>query len=174
MDDRNVDKLLEQALSGDSPRRAFRTRALLDSTTAFVHARRRHARWRSATLSAAAVVVAAVSFLLGRCSVSPDEPRPTVADAVETVVVPSDLVAWLDAARLFRQLGMEDRAAHAVNRATQLVPRGAVIADSQTERAFAAGELMGNQKESTEPTGMPGPHPSIERVNRVLAQFSGD
>jgi hypothetical protein len=174
MNDRNVDKLLEQALSGSSPGQAFRTKVLLDSTTAFVCARRSHARWRFAVLSAAAVVIAAVSFLLGRCSVPSDKPRPAVAGGVETVAVPSDLVAWLDAACLFKQLGMEGRAAHAVDRATQLLSRETLLADAQGGRVFAAGESMGNQKESKEPTGMPGPHPSIERVNRVLAQSLGD
>ena len=123
------DKLLEQGLSGEPPRPGFREEVLSDSVAAFVQARRSRTWWRAGSLSAAAVLIAAVSFLLGRHSLPKpaSETVPVMTPvAVETqgVTVPDELVAWLDAARLFRQLGMPDRMGRAVDHASKLLPVG--------------------------------------------------
>ncbi len=121
------DKLLEQGLSGEPPRAGFREEVLGDSVTAFVRGRRSRAWRRAGSLAAAAVLIAGVSFLLGRHSLPKAAPEtaPVVTPvAVETqgVAVPNDLVAWLDAARLFRRLGMPDRMGRAVDHASKLLP----------------------------------------------------
>jgi hypothetical protein len=99
---------------------------------------------------------------------------PLAADGPDGVNVPSELVAWLEAARLFRQLGMEDRMARAVERAGRLLPVDTFIADGQTLRVFAATGSIENQTERVEPMGISGPNPSAESINQILAQCFGD
>lgn len=178
MDTRNTDEILEQAFSGDPPDRILRAKVLLDSTTALTHHRRTVYIWRGAAASAAAVVIAAVSFLLGRGSVPPALPQevtqPVVASGAETVAVPSELIVWLDAARLFGQLGMEDRMARAVERARRLLPADTIVADGRIVQLVASADAVGNREESAEPMESPGPDPSVQSVNRILAQVLGD
>ena len=128
---------------------------------------------------AAAVLIAGVAFLGGRLSVPrmlPGSVDVALRAAAESdgVTVPSDLVAWLDAARLFRQLGMEDRMARAVERAGRLLPADTFIADGQTLRVFATAGSNENQRERIELMGISGPHPSAESINQILAQSFGD
>ncbi len=126
------------------------------------------------TKIAAAVLIASVAFLGGRLSMprtlspSKDDAPPVVAEA-DGVNVPNELIAWLEAARLFKQLGMEDRMARAVERAGRLLPADTFIADDQSLRVFAAGSI-GNQTERVEPMGILSPHPSAESINQILAQ----
>jgi len=135
MKDKDVDKYLSQHLSGSPPREAFKQQTLRDSTAALVRVQRRRSAWRRAELAAAAVLIAGIAFFGGRLSKPRTLPRnvdvaPQVAAEPDGVTVPSDLVAWLDAARLFKQLGMEDRMARAVERAGRLLPYDAVAASS--------------------------------------------
>ena len=172
------DKLLGQHLSGDPPDKAFKEQTLRDSLAAFNRVQRLRSAWRRAKLAAAAVLVAGVAFLGGRLSM-PGTPVRNVAEARQHVVesdgvtVPTELVAWLEAARLFRQLGMEDRMARAVERAGRLLPVETFIADRETLRVFAA-ESIENQTERVQPMGISGPHPSAESINQILAQSFGD
>jgi hypothetical protein len=179
MDSREIDKLLEQGLLGDSPGQAFRARVLLDSTAALTRRRRMIDRWRPMALSAAAVLIAAVSFLLGRCSVGPlgtqQAAPPVVADMDGAVAVPSGLVAWLQAAQIFRQLGMEDRMARAVERAASLLPRDAASASGTPTEAFLAAD-SGARDDQRGESGLPGAssqHQSFEIVNRIMAESTG-
>ncbi len=142
MKDRDIDTLLSQHLSGDQPREAFKQETLGDLTAEFVRVRRRSA-WRRAELAAAAILIAGLAFLGGRLSVPPSLPRstdvaPLAAAESDGVTVPSDLVAWLDAASLFRRLGMEERMARAVERAGRLMPYDAVATSSVTGQALAS------------------------------------
>ncbi len=178
MNSQDADKLLEQNLSGDPPGRLFRARVLRDSTAAFVHRRGRRARWRPAAFSTAAVFIATVSFLLGRCSAPPSMPRsaagPAIAHATDTVAVPSELVAWLDAARLFKQLGMEGRMGRALDRAGRLLPYDRAIAGSYGEPVFAAEiEATGSPSRQAGPGPTPSLHQSVESRNRIMAQSFG-
>jgi hypothetical protein len=178
MDSHNADKLLEQGLSGDPPGQAFRARVLLDSTAALARRRRIVAGWRTALLSAAAVVVASVSFLLGRGSVGPLLPPPVTgpvaANEGGAVVVSAELVAWLQAAQTFRQLGMQDRMARAVERAGRLLPADVIIADNGAGEVFVAAGSVESQKKLAEPMDGSGPRPSAEGINPILAQSLGD
>ena len=178
MKDRDLDEQLRQHLSDDPPREAFKQQTLRDSTVALVRVRRRRSAWRRAELVAATVLIAGVAFLGGRRSMSRTLPgsvdvAPQAVDKPDGVTVPSELVAWLDAARLFKQLGMEDRMARAVERAGRLLPVDTFIADGQTLRVFAATSIE-NQTERVEPMGISGPHPSAESINQIFAQSLGD
>ena len=179
MKDRDVETHLRQHLSGDSPREAFRQQVLGDSTAEFVRVCRRRSAWRRAALAVAAVLTIGVAFLGGRLSVPAAVPgTENIAQRqgaeLDGVTVPDELVAWLDAARFFRHLGMQDRMARAVERAGRLLPADAFTADGRTMRVFAAAEYRENQTERVEPMGISGPKPSAESISQILAQSFGD
>jgi hypothetical protein len=167
-----------QHFSGDPPREAFKQQVLRDSTAEFVRVCRRRSTWRRAAISAAAILIAGVAFLGGQLSVKLT--LPTRVDVVtrvgaepDGVNVPGELVAWLEAALLFRQLGMEDRMARAVERAGRLLTVDTkVIADGQAEQVFVAA--IEDQKKLMELMDMLGPQPSAESINHILAQSFGD
>jgi hypothetical protein len=196
------DKLLERGLSGGPPRPGFREEALANSVAAFVQARRSRTWWRAGSLSAAAVLIAGVSFLLGRHSLPAPVAAP-VAAKTQGVAVPNDLVAWLDAARLFRQLGMPDRMGRAVDHASRLLPADTALAGGATGPVVAAnggpdgGFAGGPTSDATSrpadqrftilsalalpATPLPlrppplGPRPSSgENVSQIMAQALGD
>lgn len=143
MDDQEVDKLLEQALSGGGAQDVFRQRVLRDSMAALGTGRITRLRWRAAGLSAAAVLIAAVSFLSGRASAPRTAREATVAATQETgeaqtVSVPSELIAWLEAARFFKQLRMEERVSLAYERAGRLLPHDIPLARNAGGVTYAA------------------------------------
>ncbi len=174
MSHEDIDRLLERNLGGASPGQMFRPRVLMDSTAAFVLARRRRARWRSIALSAAAVFIAAVCFLLGRCSMPRPTTQPVMANAGDTIAVPRDLIACLSAARLFKQLGMEDRMNRALDCAGRLLPREAITAGSATESVFAGGgEAIESQGGCMSRSHKPGHRQPAESANRILAESLG-
>lgn len=175
MNSQDADKLLEQNLSGDPPRPAFRTRVLRDSTAAFVHTRRSGARWRLIALGTAAVLIAAVSFLLGRGSAPRSATQPALADTGDTVAVPTELVAWVNAARLFKQLGMEDRAGRALDRAGRLMPPDTSGPGAGTEPVFTSEEAAGaSQERHPDEADGADRRESFSVMNRIMAQYSGD
>jgi hypothetical protein len=178
MKDNDIDKHLKQHLSGDKPREAFKQQTLRDSTAQFVRVCRRRSAWWRAKLAAAAVLIAGLAFLGGRLSAPSASPRsvddaPQATAESEGVTVSSDLVAWLDAASLFNQLGMQDRMSRAVERAGRLLPSDTFLADEQTLQVFAAGSI-GNQTERVELMDILGPHTSTKNINQILAQSFGD
>ncbi len=198
------DKLLERGLSGGPPRPGFREEVLADSAAAFVQARRSRARWRAGSRSAAAVLIAGVSFLLGRQSLP--KPAPEAAPAVtpvaaetQGVAVPNDLVAWLNAARLFHQVGMPDRMGRAVDRASRLLPAetatttvacGTAAPGREIERITAQGGGAIGTSDATSPaadsrfpilsalglaaTPLPLRPSSVENISQIMAQALGD
>jgi len=172
MKDKDVDTLLRQQLSGDQPREALRQETLQYSIARFEHVRRRRSARRRVERAAAAVLIAGLAFLGGRLSAPPTLPgtvdiAPKTAAKPEGVAVSSDLVAWLDAARLFGRLGMQDRMARAVERAGRLLPVDTSAMDDPTEQVVAGGSVE-NQEERIEPMGS---QPSSESINQILAQF---
>ncbi len=181
MEDKDVDKYLSQHLSGSAPREAFKQQALRDSTAALVRVRRRRSTRRRAELVAAAALIAGVAFLGGRLSVPRTLPRNVevalqVTAEPDGVTVPSDLIAWLDAARLFRQLGMEERMARAVERAGKLLPYDAVATSNMTGQALAANggdEVFENQNKHSILSDILGLHESVESISGIIAQSFG-
>ncbi len=180
MKDKDVDKYLRQHLSGSPPREAFKQKTLRDSTAALVRVRRRRSAWRRAELAAAAVLIAGVAFLGGRLSVPRKLPRsvdvaPRAVAEADGVNVSSDLIAWLDAARLFKRLGMEERMARAVEHAAKLMPYDAVAASSVKRQAFTAtgDEVFENQNKHSILSDILGPHESVESISGIIAQSFG-
>jgi hypothetical protein len=131
MKDKEADKYLREQFSGSPPREAFKQDVLRDSTAALVRVRRRRKAWRRAECAVAAVLIAGIAFIGGRLSVPRKLPRnvdvaPRAAAETDGVNVPSDVVVWLDAARLFKRLGMEERMIRAFEYASELTPYDAV------------------------------------------------
>ena len=130
---------------------------------------------------AAAVLIAGVAFLSGRLSAPRTLPRnvdvaPRAAAEPDGVTVPSDLVAWLDAARLFKRLGMEERMARAVEHAAKLMPYDAVTTINMTGQALAANggdEVFENQNKHSILSDILGPHESVESISGIIAQSFG-
>jgi len=178
MERRDIDDLLERTFSGGPPAPGFRAEVLRDSVEALAFARQRRRRWQWARSGMAAGFIAIASFAFGRWSASPELPQsapaPVVADVPETVAVSNELVAWLDAARLFRQLGMEDRMARAVDRASMLLPQGSALADGGAAPAFAGDGAVEGHREILEPMDATMAPPSDGSTNRILAQLLGD
>ena len=174
MSNQDIDRLLERDLSGEPAGDAFRVRVLMDSTEAFLRARRTRARWHFSTLSAAAVLLAGVSFLVGRWSTPRPSTGPVIAMADDTVAVPKELVACLSAARLFKQLHMEDRMNRALDCAGRLLPREAIATGSAAEPVFAAGgEGFENPRRFVGSSPKPGSSRSTENADRILAGHFG-
>jgi anti-sigma factor RsiW len=131
-------------------------------------------------LSAAAVLIAGIAFLGGRLSaprrlpLSEDITLQVSAES-DGITVSSDLVAWLDAACLFRQLGMEDRMAEAVESAGRLLPSNAVAASGvMAQNVPPTGEdIVGNQNKRSILDEILRPHESVESVGGILAQSFG-
>jgi hypothetical protein len=168
MNDRDVDKLLEQALSGSRAPDVFRQRVLRDSMAALGAGRAKRAGRRAVSLSAAAVLIAAVSFLSGRVSAPRvDRETRTVAGqpAVDgqTVSVPNELVAWLEAARFFKRLGMDQRVSLAYERAGELVPHEMPL----------AGDGVGITYATQTETDEAGSTSAGEKTTAILAQSLG-
>ena len=180
MKEKDVDKYLRQHLSGSPPREAFKQQTLHDSTAALVRVQRRRSAWWRAEFAAAAVLIAGVAFLGGRLSAPRKLPRsvdvaPRAAADPDGVNVPSDLVAWLDAASLFRRLGMEERMARAVEHAGKLLPYDAVVASSVMGQIFTTtgDEVLENQSKHLILADILRPHESVESVGGIMAQSFG-
>jgi cytochrome c-type biogenesis protein CcmH/NrfG len=197
MNDAEMDKLLERIAAGEPPQALFKEQALRASLAAFAQGRRSRVRWRAAGLAAAALLMATVSFLLGRYSQPPTgrEPTPATSPAAsphfvqspgqdrvgaQGVAVSDDLVAWLEAARLFRQLGMEDRMARAVDRAHQLLPYDTLTGAVACDRGMGFQPMNHRQDaDATSPREAPASPPwsrpsSFETTNRIMALSFGE
>jgi hypothetical protein len=180
MNHEDFDRLLEQGLTGDPPRPEFREQVLRSSLAMLARRRRNRVIWRTTALSAAAVVIAGVSFLLGRTSLTRPEPStaaiPTrVAAEGQTVAIPSEVVAWLEAARLFGQLGMDERMGRAIDHAHKLLSYDIAIAGDATAPVVAVGggaaESQAHRLGSGRRVDL---HEPVENVNRIMAQSLGD
>ena len=183
MKEKDVDKYLSQHLSGSPPREALKQQALRDSTAALVRVRRRRTARRRVECAVAAVLIAGIAFIGGRLSVPRKLPRsvdvaPQAVAETETdsVNVPSDLVAWLDAARFFKRLGMEDRMARAFDYASELTPYYTVASISTTGQAsaFTDDEVFEDKNKHLILTDILGPYESVGSISGIMAQSFGD
>lgn len=73
------------------------------------------------------LLVAAAAFFWGRLSAPSKDGEPQmvkqgIGERQDNVMVSRDMVAWLDAARFFTQLGMEERATLSYKQASELIP----------------------------------------------------
>ena len=179
MKDTEADIHLMQHLSGEPPREAFEQEVLRASTAEFQRGWRQRRFWRRAAAAAAVILIAGAAFFGGQLSVThplAKNENGSVKQGAEPdgVTVPREVVTWLEAARFFGQLGMEDRMARAVERAGRLLPGDAMTGDGQAVEAFLAAGSIENPKEFTEPMGKPGPNPSTASFKPILAKTLGD
>jgi hypothetical protein len=182
MKDQDMDKYLREHLSGSPPREALKQQALRDSTAALVRVRRRRKAWRRAECAVAAVLIAGIAFIGGRLSVPRELPRsvdvaPQAAVETDGVNVPSDLVAWMDAARFFKRLGMEERMVRAFEHASELTPYDAVASISTTGHASTVNgddEVFEDMNKHLILTDILGPHESVGSISGIIAQSFGD
>ncbi len=140
----------------------------------------RHPGWKGYLSAAAAVLIAGIAFLGGRLSAPRMLPMsvdiaPPVTSEPDGITVASDLVAWLDAARLFRQLGMEDRMADAVESAGRLLPSDAVAASSVMGQSFTGtgDDVFENHNKHSILAEILRPHESVESVSGIITQSFG-
>ena len=192
MKEKEVDKYLSEHISSSAPREAFKQKVLRDSTASFVRVQRRRLAWRRAVFAAAAVFIAGIAFLGGRLSVPRSNlprnlsvphklPRnvdiaPGAVAEADGVNVPGDLVAWLDAARLFKRLGMEERMTHAFEKAGKLLPYEAVAEINMTGQAISVNsdvEEVFEEQNNSILTEILGPHESVESISGIIAQSFG-
>jgi len=181
MKDKDVDKYLSEHISGSAPREPFKQKVLRDSTAALVRIQRQRLAWRRAVFAAAAVLIAGIAFLGGRLSVPRSLPRnvdikPVAVAEADGVNVPIDLVAWLDAARLFKRLGMEERMARAFEKAGKLLPYEAVAEINMTGQAISIDsdvEEVSEDQNNSILADILGPHESVESISGIIAQSFG-
>jgi len=170
MHDSKIDKLIEQSLSGPGPREAFRQQILRDSTAVLANRPERGRYWRAIGLVAAGILIAAVSFFWGRASM----PRVPInrgaaarqgVETTQTVAVPADLVVWLKAARLFEQLGMEQRVTVAYKHAAKLIPSQMYGLGNRSQTVLAT--------ETDSDTELPSEPLSRDRQSILAQSFGG-
>ncbi len=170
MNDSEMDKLLEQSFSGPGSSDMFRAQVLRDSTAVLAKGPGHRRYWRVAGFVAAGILIAAVSFFGGRASVPKESvQRHTVVqqtrDTAQTVVVSADLIQWLKAARLFEQLGMDQRVAVAYKHAGRLIPSQTYSLDAHSQVVLVAEP--DHDIESA-------PEPFSRDIQSILAQSLGD
>ena len=134
MNNHDINKLIEDALSANGASNVFKEHVLRDSTAAFTRGRALRRQFRVTGLTLVILLATAAAFICGRLSVHErlTHGRMIAQNAAEkndSVRVSRDLVAWLDAARFFTQLGMDERAALSYRKASELIPRD--MPDSQ-------------------------------------------
>lgn len=131
---RDLDDLLTQALQQDRTSEDFKTRLKQESSRALIQGRQQRLWLKRGCIAAAALIMLSTAYLAGLNN-GHQKQFPTTPLAQDTVQVPQDLVTWLDAARFFTQLGMEQRATNAYRQA------GLLATPEQTESPYAQQSL---------------------------------
>ncbi len=181
MNEHDINDLLNSALGGHHSGNDFKDKLLNESTAAFKRVKAFHNRLGITGLILFIAAITSFAFLAGRLSVSGRTLSHQHQIAQQTnpdnnVSVPRDLVAWLDAAKFFTQLGMTERAELSYKQASQLIPMELMqknIADIGQNNALAMedkktgktnSEISENkQKETYE-----------KKISIVLAKNFGD
>lgn len=127
MSNHDVNKLIEDALNASPSGDAFKNQLLQNTTAVFIKDRTFKRRLRVTGFVFMILMVTTTAFFSGRLSVSERITNHQVAvqtavEDKESVRVSKDMVVWLDAARFFTQLGMDERAALSYKQASDLIP----------------------------------------------------
>lgn len=122
MNDEQIDNLLNQSFFDDALSPGLNQTFLEQSTQALSQTYRRRC-WMQRVAYGGGLLLALMIGLIG----GPAARRQTSSQlgtepSSKTVSVAQDMVTWLDAAHLFAQLGMEQRAAFAYERASEFSP----------------------------------------------------
>jgi hypothetical protein len=156
MSDLDFDKLLTERLAQGQAEQAFRARLKQQSGQALMQGHHRRLWYRRTSLIAAVVLVAMSAFFSGRMTVKPEPPNGSLARTNpdpkgDTVLVARDLVTWLEAARFFKQLGMEERAQKSFRLASSLTPSAEQqnqVVSQKTQTRFESHVEKGNSLSS--------------------------
>ena len=156
MSSHDVNKLIEEAFSATAANDAFKEHLLRNSTVAFAKGRALQRRLRMTGLTFVILFVTMAAFVCGRLSVSSHATdrqvaSQTVGEEDEDIRVSKDLVAWLDAARFFTRLGMDERAALSYQQASDLIPYDQLPDNQQT--GFGVQNLWADASENRSITG---------------------
>ena len=127
MSDLDFNELITEGLIQGQADTAFRTRLKQRSGQALIKGQQRRLWYRRSSHICVVLLVAMSAFYSGRVTVKPQTPRKPIVSTNsgqngDTILVARDLVAWLEAARFFQQLGMEERANKAFQLAGTLTP----------------------------------------------------
>lgn len=150
MSSHDLNKMIEDALNTHAASDDFKEHLLQNSTAAFAKGRALQRRLRMTGLIFAILLVTGAAFICGRFSVSDPATNRQVAlqasgEEDEGIRVSKEMVAWLDAARFFTQLGMDERAALSYKQASDLVPYDALPESYQA--SFEVQRLCANNLE---------------------------
>ena len=95
---------------------------------AFIQKRLFQKRLKITGLLLLIAIITIAAFVTGRFSANEKISQPQIAQQNnnndKNISVSRDLVAWLDAAKFFTQLGMTERAEFSYKQASQLIPAG--------------------------------------------------
>ncbi len=116
MNDQHIDNLLSQGLQNSSLNPDLHQQFLAQSSLALSRTCQRRRRAKRACYAAVLTFVLALGFAGGRVG-KQQAPPMTAANTIE---VPQDMVAWLQAGDLFTQFKLEQRAGFAYEQASQL------------------------------------------------------
>jgi hypothetical protein len=146
MSDLDFDKLITEGLTQGPADTAFQARLKQESGHALIKGHQRRLWYRRTGLACVVLLVAVSAFWSGRVTMKPMPPDGPAGFAHhrhsdDTIQVARDLVTWLEAARFFNQLGMEERANKAFQLASSLTPsmeprRG--MTSQETKTRFAS------------------------------------
>lgn len=141
MSDLDFEKLMGAGIPQGQAEAGFRARLKQASGQALVRGRQRRLWYKRAGLTCVALLVTMSAFWSGRVSVKSRAPRGSMAVSelkqdANSILVTRDLVTWLEAARFFERLGMEERASKAYQLASTLTPS----TENQDQRASKRAE----------------------------------
>ena len=120
MNEFDVDKLIGNNPAGGTAGNEFKQQVLRESTGALKRGAVFRSHLRTTRLTLSVLVVAVGAFFLGQSSVS--RQGGLAQEQQDWTRVPRELVAWLDTGRFFEQLGMQERANGAYEKAGMLIP----------------------------------------------------
>ena len=128
MSENDINELLNNALGDNTVRQDFKKQLLENSTNAFTRGRQFHKRLKVSGLIVLIAIITTSAYVTGRFSINKKTNIQQQQIVQHTnpddnnIVVSKDLVAWLDAAKFFEQLGMSERAEFSYKQASQLIP----------------------------------------------------
>ncbi len=144
MNDMDLDKLLPDDLPLHPADRAFKEQLKQQTDLAFSSGYQRRRQFRTACTTGLAMLLLSLAFWIGRNTITPNTGRQ-VAIAPDapagTVRVSQDMVTWLETARFFTRLGMEQRANNAFAQAGELVPQDTQVATHRFTEPLQPGRL---------------------------------
>ena len=179
MNENDINDLLSSSLGGNSARKDFKEQLLQNSTAAFTRGRIFHQRLRTTGLISLIIIFTTAAYLSGRFSVSrKTNERQIIVQHTnnDSISVSRDLIAWLDAAKFFTQLGMDQRAEFSYKQASQLIPVELPQYDlaNMGQKSALAKILNDFDKNNLNITHQEQKEFETNKISRILAQNFGD